>query len=454
MSRPSPPASASRSMFHVKRSARLLRRYLLVMVMAVALAGGTTGCVSTGTNPVSGDERVYGYSWEEEKKLGAQSHEKIKAQYGIYNEGGEAQQYVDDVGQRVLAESDLREAQAGKQQLGQLGLIAAALGTQALGGPGGQVARLGQTATKLLFLEYSRDNEEESDKRGVEYAAKAGYEASEGAEFFRTLERIQEKRGQTLPTWQSTHPDPGNRRARIPKLAQRFGEGSTVDQDAYMNTLEGMIMGENPRNGYVDDNTFFHPNMRFQFSVPSGFDVDNTPQRVVMAEQNQRAQMVFTLSDASSAQQAAQKTLRQINQQRGAQVVDRGRAESNGLPAYSLTVEAQSQRKQIGALLYFVEYDGQVYSFQGAAPAQVFSRYENVFSRTMRSFAPLRDESRLDVQPVHLEVRRVDQRAPFETFTDRRPSDLSGLTPQDLAIINQVEMNQTVKAGRPLKLPR
>ena len=506
-------------MFHMKRSARLLRRYLLVMVMAVALAGGTTGCVSTGTNPVSGDERVYGYSWEEEKKLGAESHEKIKAQYGIYNEGGEAQQYVDRVGQRVLAESDLRDpgtqakfrntdfeftvldspvvnafalpggyvyvtrglmshlnneaqlavvlgheithvaarhasAQAGKQQLGQLGLIAAALGTQALGGPGGQVARLGQTATKLLFLEYSRDNEEESDKRGVEYAAKAGYEASEGAEFFRTLERIQEKRGQTLPTWQSTHPDPGNRRARIPKLAQRFGEGSTVDQDAYMNTLEGMVMGENPRNGYVDDNTFFHPNMRFQFSVPSGFEVDNTPQRVVMAEQNQRAQMVFTLSDASSAQQAAQKTIRQINQQRGAQVVDRGRAESNGLPAYSLTVEAQSQRQQIGALLYFVEYDGQVYSFQGAAPAQVFSRYENVFSRTMRSFAPLRDESRLDVQPMHLEVRRVDQRAPFETFTDRRPSDLSGLTPQDLAIINQVEMNQTVEAGHPLKLPR
>ncbi|PSQ85635.1 MAG: peptidase M48, partial [Bacteroidetes bacterium QS_1_65_9] len=192
------------------------------MLMAGALAAGTTGCVSTGTNPVSGDSRVYGYSWEEEQKMGAKSHKQIRAQYGFYD-NDEVQQYVDEVGQRVLAESDLRDAgtkqkfretdftftvldspivnafalpggyvyvsrglmshlnneaqlavvlgheivhvaarhasaQAGKKQLGQLGLIAAALGTQALGGPGGQVARLGQTATKLLFLEYSRDN--------------------------------------------------------------------------------------------------------------------------------------------------------------------------------------------------------------------------------------------------------------------------------------------------------
>ena len=504
-------------MFHVKRSARLLRRYLLLMLMAGALAAGTTGCVSTGTNPVSGNSRVYGYSWEEEQKMGAKSHKQIRAQYGFYD-NDEVQQYVDEVGQRVLAESDLRDAgtkqkfretdftftvldspivnafalpggyvyvsrglmshlnneaqlavvlgheivhvaarhasaQAGKQQIGQLGLIAAAVGGQAAGLPGGRIAQLGQQATKLLFLEYSRDNEEESDKRGVEYAVKAGYEASEGAEFFRTLERIQEKRGQTLPTWQSTHPDPGNRRARIPKLAQQYGEGSTVNQDAYMNTLEGMVMGENPRNGYVDDNTFFHPDMRFRFPVPRGFQVKNTAQQVQMVEQNQRAQMVFRLAQGSSARGAAQKAARQFQQKQGVRIRDDGSTESNGLPAYYLRIEAQSQRQRVRALMYFVEYDGQVFLFQAAAPAQVFSRYEDTFLRTMRGFGPLNDRDRIDVQPLRLSVEHVDRPTPFGEVA-RGDYELAVIGEQDLAIINQVERNQTVDPSRPLKLPR
>jgi len=512
-----PRATASRTAFHVQRCAARLHRSLLLVVLAVGLIGGTTGCVSTGTNPVSGNERVYGYSWEEEQELGAKSHKQIKAQYGVYNEGGEAQQYVDDVGKRVLAESDLRDpdtqakfrntdfeftvldspvvnafalpggyvyvtrglmshlnneaqlavvlgheivhvaarhasAQAGKQQLGQLGLIAAAIGGQAAGLPGGQIARLGQQATKLLFLEYSRDNEEESDKRGVEYAAKAGYKASEGAEFFRTLERLQEKRGQTLPTWQSTHPDPGNRRARIPKLAQQYSAGSRVAQEKYLNVIDGLIMGENPRNGYVASGTFFHPNMQFRFPVPSGFNVDNTPRQVVMAEQNQRAQMVFRLSEGSSAQEAARKAARQLQQKQGVRIADDGRAESNGLPAYYLLIEAQSQRQQVRALMYFVEYDGQVFLFQAAAPAQAFSRYEDTFLQTMRGFGPLRDESRLDVEPLHLEVREADRTDPFSEFAGGG-YELAGIDEQDLAIINQVEMNQTIQRGNLLKLP-
>lgn len=504
----------------MKRSTAWLRRYLLLMVLAVGLVGGTTGCVSTGTNPVSGNERVYGYSWQEEQKLGAQSDKQIRAQYGLYNEGGEAQQYVDRVGQRVLEESALRQpdtpakfkntefeftvldspvvnafalpggyiyvtrglmnrlnneaqlavvlgheivhvaarhasAQAGKQQLGQLGLLGAALGGQALGLPGGQIARLGSQAAQLLFLEYSRDNEEESDKRGVKYAARAGYRASEGAEFFRTLERIQERRGQALPTWQSTHPDPGNRRQRIPKLAQKYGEGSRVAQDAYFNMLDGMVMGENPRNGYVADNTFFHPDLRFQFPVPRGFQVNNTASQVQMVEQNQRAQMVFRLGpeDVSSPRQAAQQAAQQLQQQQGVRLVDDGSAQSSGnLPAYYLLAEAQSQQQRVRALLYFVEYDGQVYLFQGAAPAQVFSQYEDVFLQTMRGFGPVRDESRLDVEPLHLSVQQANRSAPFSEFAGGG-YEFAGIDQQDLAIINQVELNETIQSGRLLKLP-
>jgi predicted Zn-dependent protease len=490
------------------------------MVLSAGLIGSATGCVSTGTNPVSGNERVYGYTWEEEQDLGEKSDKQIRAQFGVYNEGGAAQDLVDRVGQAVLEESALRDPgtkakfrnapfeftvldspvvnafalpggyvyvtrglmtrlnneaqlavvlghevvhvaarhssqQAGKKQLGQIALLGAAIGGQAAGLPGGQIARLGQTASQLLFLEYSRDNEEEADKQGVKYAARAGYEASEGAEFFRTLERIQEKRGQTLPTWQSTHPDPGNRRQRVPELAEQYGDGSRVAQDEYYDVLEGMVMGENPRNGYVDDNTFFHPNARYQFPVPRGFEVNTARNQVQMVEQDQSAQLSFAPrpEDASSPRQAAQQAAQQLRQQQGVRLVDDGRAQSSGnLSAYYLLAEAQSRRQQVRALLYFVEYEGQIYLFQGAAPARAFDQYEDTFLRTMRGFGPVRDESRLDVEPLRLSVQRADGTGPFSEFAGGG-YESAGIGEQDLAIINQVEMNETIQSGRPLKLP-
>jgi predicted Zn-dependent protease len=41
----------------------------------------------------------------------------------------------------------------------------------------------------LLFLKFGRDDERESDRLGVEYATKLGYDASQMADFFMTLQR-------------------------------------------------------------------------------------------------------------------------------------------------------------------------------------------------------------------------------------------------------------------------
>src|SRR5690625_6770252 len=50
--------------------------------------------------------------------------------------------------------------------------------------PGESLLNLSSQAAQLLFLSYSRDHERESDRLGVEYASRTGYDAAEGAEFF------------------------------------------------------------------------------------------------------------------------------------------------------------------------------------------------------------------------------------------------------------------------------
>lgn len=517
LSSPTMNTSALRRRVALQR-ARLLR-LILPLLLLVAATG--SGCVTTGTNPVSGNQRAYAYSWQEEVKMGTEADKQIQQQYGVYDDQ-QLQEYVDEVAQNVLAESDMRRSstaekfrntefhfrvldspiinafalpggyvyvtrgllahlnneaqlavvlgheighvagrhaskQAAKKQLMQGVLVGGALATQAaFGGQIGEnVLGIGGTAAQLLSLSYSRDNERESDQLGVEYATMAGYDASEGADFFTSLKRKSKQSGQAIPTWQSTHPDPGQREDTIIKLAKRWaqkveGEETSRDQEAYYSAIEDIVLGQNPRQGFTENEVFYHPEMEFRFPVPSGWEVQNQTSQVVMMQPDQEAYVVFRISDADTPEAAAS----QFASQQGITVVNRTQEQVNGRDARRVVAEGQTQQGQtVRVLSYFIAYGDRVYSFQGMTPAQRFSAYRPALERPMTGFDELRDQQILNVQPARLAIRPAPRAAAFRTFVDESalPEDIN---PTDLAIINQVQLDESVAEGRPLKLPK
>jgi predicted Zn-dependent protease len=485
-----------------------------IIVLIVALAA--SGC-TTGVNPVSGNRRAYGYSWEEELRLGQQADQQIVQQYGLYDDDG-IQGYVDRVGRDILEESHMRRAdtpeqfrnteftfrvldspvvnafalpggyvyvtrglmahvnneaqlavvlgheiahvaarhasqQAAKQQFTQLGLIAGAIGGELAGVPGGSILQLGGQAAQLLSLKYSRDNERESDRLGVEYAALNGYATNEASDFFESLERIQEQGGQSLPTWQSSHPDPGAREQTMLDLAEQWRAElqqplDRVGQDTYYATLEGVVLGDNPRQGFTRDGQFYHPDLRFQFPVPSTFQVVNQPSVVAMVAPNQDAIIQFSIkSDAESPRAAAT----DITGNESVRVVDQSDTRVSGLEAYRVEALISTQQDATArALVYYIAYNNRIYEFISYALNDNFGAYRDVFNRTMLGFAPLNDSSILNVQPTRMAIRPADRSAMFESFV---PANLpEGFTITELAILNQLAVDEQVAAGQPLKL--
>src|SRR5688500_19971184 len=101
-------------------------------------------------------------------------------------------------------------------QLAQIGLIAGSVISPEFA----QLADVASTGVQLLFLKFGRDAESQSDKLGVEYSTKIGYDAAEMAGFFQTLDRLSSKAGgEEVPTFLSTHPDPADREEKVAKLA-------------------------------------------------------------------------------------------------------------------------------------------------------------------------------------------------------------------------------------------
>ena len=206
----------------------------------------------------------------------------------------------------VLARHSSRQAQ--RAQLGQFGVLGAAV----LGGivGGGQVAngiaQYGSQGAQLLLLSYGRDAEREADQAGVAYAGFAGYDAAQAASFFRSLKRLSAESGQEIPNFLSTHPDPGEREQTIRQLAAAGQNGSTVDAQDFLRQIDNIVLGEDPRQGFSEGSTFYHPELRFAFDFPRGWVVQNSPQAVQISEPNGGAAIQMTLVQQTSAQAAAQ----------------------------------------------------------------------------------------------------------------------------------------------------
>ena len=150
-----------------------------------------------------------------------------------------------------------------------------------------QFADVAQQGVGLLFLKNSRDHESESDKLGVEYSTKIGYDAHQMAGFFKTLKKLSPKDG-AIPTFLSTHPDPEDRYNKTNQMAtdvQKTLDPATlkVNRNNYLKMIDGIIYGEDPKQGYVENSVFYHPELKFQFNVPASWQLLNTPSQIQMA---------------------------------------------------------------------------------------------------------------------------------------------------------------------------
>jgi predicted Zn-dependent protease len=344
-------------------------------------------------------------------------------------------------------------SQQSKQQLGQLLLIGGMIASEKFR----DFAGYAMQGMQLLFLKYSRDNERQSDRIGVQYASQMHYDAQEMAEFFNVLHDMQTGSEQSpVPTFLSTHPDPEDRYNTVTRLSQQWKDSLgysdwIIEKEGYLDMIDGMVYGEDPRQGFVEDNSFYHPEMKFQFPVPSDWQLQNTPMQVQMAPPDGNALMIFTLAKQNSPEAAAQATLKELN----LSLIQSDAARVNGMPAMVTVSEQVSQNQQTGeeqsirVLSYFIEYGESVYIFHGVSAGPDFNLYTGTFEATMNNFDELRDPAKLNVQPQRIRVREVSNSttvgAALRSFGV--PEDRL----QEFALLNKKEVTDRIQAGERLK---
>ncbi len=465
--------------------------------------------ITCARNPVTGKRQVVFTSEEQEIAMGKEADPQIVAQYGLYDDKA-LQAFITEKGKAMAAishrpqlnyefkvvDSEVLNAfavpggyvyftrgimahfnneaefagvlgheighitarhtvvQQSKQVLGQLGMIAGLILKPELG----QFAEQASQGLGLLFLKYGRDAERESDGLGVEYSTKINYDAQQMAGFFNTLARQSQAAGaEELPDFLSTHPNPGDRNVAVAKAATEWRQklnltNPQVNRDSYLRRIEGLIYGEDPRQGYLENSVFYHPELKFQFNVPQGWKYQNTPQRVQMAPQDGQALMFMTLAPGKTLQEAGTAVLQQNN----LQLIESKEVTINGLNVLSIVADSkqdpqqQQQQQPLRTLSYLIQYGSVIYHFLGVSATSTFNNYAGYFTNTMQSFRVLTDQAKINKLPERVRVKTVAANSTLEQVL--RSYNIPEKRMEELAILNGMARTAPVTKGSLIKI--
>jgi len=455
--------------------------------------------VSCSVNPATGKQQLAFYSEAEEIQLGLESDKEIVASVGLYDDP-ELQAYVEGLGKSLAARSERpnlpwsfkvvddpavnafalpggyiyvtrgllshmgSEAelsgvigheighvtarhginQASKQMLAMIGLGAVALIDEDLA----QLAGAASVGLGLLFLKYGRDDERQADDLGLRYMTRAGYDPREMAGVFSVLQGVQTAEGGgRLPSWLSTHPDPGARHDRIEKVvAELPGDYSTatVNEDGYLRQIDGIVFGDNPREGYFQGNAFVHPDMRFRVEFPAGWETSNEKASVSASAPSEDAVLQVSLAEASSPQAAAEAFF----EEEGLSQEDSWDKAVHGLPATWSRFEYEDAESKLSGTVAFVKHNGNVFQLLAITTPEQWENNRRSLEASLASFSRLDDPKALNAKPRRLHLVKLPREMTLEEFDKKYPS---AIKMELLALINHAQPGERLPAGTLVK---
>lgn len=334
-------------------------------------------------------------------------------------------------------------SQMSRQQLQQIGLgVGSILSSDVASVAGVLSAGLG-----LLNLSYSRGDESQSDELGVRYMSRAGYDPNALVGVFQTL-GLAGGGGGSVPGWATTHPDPVNREEDIRQIIatseQDYSEYARRG-DEYLRSLDGMTFGADPREGYFEEEIFYHPDMAFALHFPRGWTTVNQKSQVGAISSDETALVVLTVEPGESDAESALSTFLRQDGIRGG---NSRRTSVNGRSGWEASFAADTEQGGLRGAVLFVEHGGAVFRLMGYAAASRWSSHQGTVVGSLESFQPVSDPDVLGVEPARIEIVRIQSRMTLQQFIDRFPSTVSD---EQIAVINRRTLDESIAGGTLLK---
>ena len=312
-----------------------------------------------------------------------------------------------------------------------------------------QMGALALAKSKLTLAAFSRAQEFEADGIGVGISARAGFDPYGASRFLADMQRNADLKtaggGEArAPDFLTTHPATPERIKNALANARQFsapGAGER-DRDEYLGTIDGLVYGEDPSEGYVRGRRFLHPKLGFTFLAPPGYSLDNTAQAVLGLKGGDEAMRLDVVSVP------AEQSLPDYLKSGWMDNVDPASLEEftvNGFPAATATAKGD----QWSFRLFAVRFGSDVYRFIFAAKNRT-AQVDRSFRESIATFRRMSLKESEQIHPLRLKIVTVGAHDTVETLARRMAS--SDHTLDRFRVLNGLGPRDQVKPGAKVKI--
>ena len=307
--------------------------------------------------------------------------------------------------------------------------------------------------SKLSLATFSRGQELEADAVGVGISARAGYDANGASRFLTSMGRFAELRAATAGQsrsndrldFLSSHPSTPERISIAAANAREYTAPGAHERDrkAFLEVIDGVVYGDDPKEGFVRGQRFLHPNLGFTFTAPDGFALENTPQAVLGATSSGKEALRL-----DAVRVPAMQTLAAYLSSGWIDGVDAGSVETltiNGFPAAT----AVASGEQWSFRLYAIRFGSDVYRIAFAA-RDLTPALDGAFRAAADTFRRVPVEEAKGASPQRISVVRVGL-----TDTSERLARRMAVPDRKLdrfLVLNGLERSAKLKLGDRVKI--
>jgi predicted Zn-dependent protease len=313
-----------------------------------------------------------------------------------------------------------------------------------------QTGALALAKSKLTLAAFSRAQEFEADGIGVGISARAGFDPYGASRFLFDMQRNADLKasdgaGPRGIDFLSSHPATPERVKNALANARQFSGPGRGERDhiEYLATLDGMVYGEDPSEGFARGRHFLHPKLGFSFMAPPGFTLDNTAQAVLGLKD--RGDEALRLDVVSVP---AEQSLPDYLKSGWMENVDPGSVEEftvNGFPAATAAASGTGWAFR----LFAVRFGSDVYRFIFAAKNRT-EQADRAFRESAGTFRRMTLKETEQVKPLHLKIVTVGPNDTIEKLARRMGTSDHSL--ERFRVLNGLGAHDRLKPGEKVKL--
>lgn len=434
------------------------------IILLAGLLSASSLISSCAVNPATGTPSMVLSSVSGERKIGAEMHAEMVAEGQVYDDP-ELAAYVDKIGQRLVAQSDMPDldftftvidapeinafATPGGYVYVNRGLIAYLNGEAELAGViGHEIAHVtarhhgrrksaGLTSKVLattayvftgssaiyeassmygaeLISGYGRDMELEADGLGAEYMYKAGYEPEalldvigvlkDQENFMRLKARAAGKSGGSYHGLYATHPRNDKRLKTVISAASNLDDGTWIESPEVPGEYRRVTDGlvwGESVQGQRADDRYYHNKLGFTINQPEGWAVTPSASSVVAAAPDGGRSLTITLRKKDATNTPQQV----LEASASGQLKDGEQLQQSGLDGYTAVASAGGASTRL-AVIYL---DNLTYLFEGAASD--FAASDAELLELIRSFRAMHPKEKTTGRPTYVRYIQVPRGA-------------------------------------------